>query len=90
MFAYKNGQRGYTDGRWKLIRFPWVDRTLLFDLQNDPNEINNLAVKPEYATKVVDMITLLKNEMGANGDQVPLNVAEPKPAAWAPPVKVKE
>lgn len=41
MFAYRDVQRGYRDERWKLIRYPYVDRTQLFDLQNDPDETKN-------------------------------------------------
>jgi arylsulfatase A-like enzyme len=87
MFAYRNVQRGYTDGRWKLIRYPQVDRTQLFDLQNDPHEATNLADQPEHASKVAELTKLLAKEMQASGDQAPLKVANPAPAEWSPPVR---
>ena len=43
-----DGQRSVTNGRWKIIRYPLIDKTQLFDLQNDPYEIQNLAYIPEY------------------------------------------
>ena len=53
LFAYKSVQRAVCDDRWKLIRYPLVDRTQLFDfdLQVDPDEIVNLASKPNMATR---------------------------------------
>jgi arylsulfatase A-like enzyme len=38
--------------RWKLIRYPKVDRVQLFDLMNDPAERENLAGEPKYAALV--------------------------------------
>jgi arylsulfatase A-like enzyme len=36
------GQHAIRDDRWKLIRYPQVNRTQLFDLQSDPQERNDL------------------------------------------------
>ncbi len=36
--AYEDVQRAIRDDRWKLIRYPKINRTQLFDLQNDPHE----------------------------------------------------
>jgi len=89
MFAYRNVQRGYRDERWKLIRYPQVDRTQLFDLQNDPDERTNLADRPEHTARVATMTSALEAEMRRLGDKAPLHVADPKPAAWTPPAKRK-
>jgi hypothetical protein len=35
VFTYKNVQHAVCDAHWKLIRYPQVDRTQLFDLQSD-------------------------------------------------------
>ncbi len=40
--AYRDCMRMATDGRYKLIYYPHIDRTQLFDLANDPYEINDL------------------------------------------------
>ena len=40
---------------FKLIVYPKIDKVLLFDMEKDPEEINNLADTPEYAEKVTSM-----------------------------------
>ena len=87
--AYRNGQRAIRDDRWKLIRYPLVDRTQLFDLSADPLELNNLAEKPEHAAKVAQLTASLEKEMSRYADQHPLKVANPKPSAWSPPARGK-
>src|SRR5262249_12414662 len=42
MLAYLDKQRAIRDARWKLIRYPAVDVTQLFDLHADPDETRNL------------------------------------------------
>lgn len=85
MFAYKNVQRALRDERWKLIRYPQVDRTQLFDLQSDPHETKNLADNPAHTAKIAELTALLEGEMSRFGDTAPLTVADPKPAQWSPP-----
>jgi hypothetical protein len=72
--AYRNCQRAIRDDRWKLIRYPLVDRTQLFDLTNDPHELVNLADKPEHAAKVTEMTVLLTQEMTRHADKFPLTI----------------
>jgi arylsulfatase A-like enzyme len=85
MFAYMKGQRAVRDDRWKLIRYPLIDRTQLFDLEADPSETNNLASQPAQAAKVAELVALLEKEMKHDGDTATLTVANPKPAEWSPP-----
>jgi arylsulfatase A-like enzyme len=81
--GYRDGQRAIRDQRWKLMRYPLINVTHLFDLQNDPYEMNDLsAQQPE---KVKAMMALLENEMKRCDDPIPLVVDNPKPAAWTPP-----
>ncbi len=87
LLAYRNVQRALRDDRWKLIRYPQVDRTQLFDLREDPHETVNLVDKPEQAGRIREMTTLMKTEMDAFGDTAPLQVASPKPAEWTPPAR---
>ena len=84
MFAYKDVQRAVRDSRWKLIRYPQVDRTQLFDLQADPCETTNLASQPGQAGKIAELTALLEKEMQHDGDTAPLSVQNPKPADWTP------
>ncbi|MBI5769203.1 MAG: sulfatase-like hydrolase/transferase [Verrucomicrobia bacterium] len=83
--AYRDVQRAIRDDRWKLIRYPQVDRTQLFDLSTDPLELNNLSADPAHAARVTAMTALLRTEMERYADAAPLTVANPKPAAWTPP-----
>ena len=85
LFAYQRVQRAARDDRWKLIRYPLVNKTQLFDLQSDPFEITNLAEKPQLAAKVAELMALLARQQKEFGDTAPLTVENPKPAAWSPP-----
>ena len=85
MFAYRNVQRALRDDQWKLIRYPQIDRTQLFDLRADPHELTNLAERPEHAARVASMSNTLAAEMQRLGDSATLAVANPKPAVWSPP-----
>lgn len=46
-FSYKEFQLAVRDQRWKLIYYPKVDVTQLFDLEADPQETKDLAGEPE-------------------------------------------
>ena len=57
----------------KLIYFPKDDRYELFDLQNDPNEMKNLAGNPEYRETLKKMQQKLadaKKEVGDNDQDI--------------------
>ncbi len=83
--AYKNCQRAVCNRRWKLIRYPLVNVTQLFDLNADPRELSNLADLPEHASTLREMTALLEHEMKTYGDAAPLLVANPAPSKWEPP-----
>ena len=88
MFGYKTIQKALSDGRWKLIRYPHVDRTQLFDLQSDPYETKDLSALPEHAERIKTMLAKLGTEMKADGDNDPLTAAKIVPAEWKAPTKV--
>ena len=85
MFAYRNIQRAFRDERWKLIRYPHIDRNQLFDLKADPHERTNLADRPEHATRVASMTAALAAEMKRLDDPGTLMLPNPKHATWTPP-----
>lgn len=85
IFAYQNVQRALREDRYKLIRYPQVDRTQLFDLVNDPDERTDLSAQPEHAARVTAMTSALAAELKHLGDTLPLTVATPQAAAWTPP-----
>ncbi|HET6575950.1 MAG TPA: sulfatase-like hydrolase/transferase [Fimbriiglobus sp.] len=79
--AYKDVQRAVRRGDWKLIRYPKVDVTQLFDLKADPDELKSLAADPAQANRVREMMSLLGKEQKRYADKAPLTVANPRPAA---------
>jgi arylsulfatase A-like enzyme len=83
--SYIKVQRAVRDDRYKLIRYPNVNVTQLFDLQNDPDEMHNLAADPAQQERVTAMLTRLKSLQANYNDDLPLEVANPQPAAWTPP-----
>lgn len=83
--SYLSIQRAIRDERWKLIRYPQVNVTQLFDLQADPDEMNNLADDPAQRERVQSMLSRLKDSQPTWGDTAPLTVSNPKPATWSPP-----
>ncbi|MGB5263808.1 MAG: sulfatase-like hydrolase/transferase [Lutimonas sp.] len=50
--AYLNVQRMIRKDGFKLIVYPEINKILLFDLKNDPEEMVNLSNEKEYAKKV--------------------------------------
>ena len=83
--AYMDSQRSVRDGRWKLIRFPRINRTLLFDLADDPHETKDLATDPAQKQRVAQMMTMLAAEQKRYGDTAALTSPEPAPAEFVPP-----
>jgi len=83
--AYRNCQRALRDERWKLIRYPLVDKTQLFDLQADPVEMNDLSARPEHAERVKTMLERLKKLQQEFDDPATLTVTTPKSPEWTPP-----
>ncbi len=79
--AYRDVQRAVRRGRWKLIRYPQVNVTQLFNLKEDPHEVHNLADDPAHHDVVREMWALLEAEQKRFDDTQPLRVAHPQPAA---------
>ncbi|MCL7762586.1 sulfatase-like hydrolase/transferase [Polaribacter sp. Z014] len=53
--AYLNLQRMIRKDGFKLIVYPEIEKVLLFDLKNDPEEMNDLATNAKYKDKVKKM-----------------------------------
>jgi arylsulfatase A-like enzyme len=79
--AYRDVQRAVRYGDWKLIRYPQVDVTQLFNLAEDPYETRDLSGEPGHADRVADMLARLKSQQEQWDDALPLVVDDPKPAA---------
>ena len=72
MTAYRGTQRSVRDGRWKLIYYSKLRHTQLFDLQEDPHELNNLAADSSYRARKAAMMDSLKMLHGRFDDAYPL------------------
>jgi len=79
--AYKDVQRSIRDDRWKLIRYPKIGRTQLFDLAADPYETKDLAGDPVNTGRVREMMNRLAEAQKQYGDPAPLSVPDPAPGA---------
>ncbi len=66
--AYKKVQRAIRVGRWKLIHYPAIIRTQLFDLQDDPQETTDLADHPDHQGTRLDLLMKLEAERVAAAD----------------------
>jgi arylsulfatase A-like enzyme len=67
VFAYRNVQRAVETPEWKIIRYPHVNRTQLFNLQADPNEMHDLAGDDQYAARLKEMSALLESKLSEAG-----------------------
>ena len=64
--AYLMLQRSIRTDQYKLIFYPQAKKILLFDLENDPEEMNNLAELDSYKTLIKSMandLQTLQKEM---------------------------
>ena len=72
--GYLNLQRMVRMGDFKLIKYPEVPVTLLFNLKEDPNEMKNLAENPEYASVIEKLETRLRILQKETGDTLDLGI----------------
>lgn len=76
--SYAKGQRAVVEPRWKLIRYPLIDREQLFDLQNDPTEMDDLIGDEKYADHRKRLLAKLAASHAAVDDPDPLTVDDPR------------
>ena len=76
---YRDVMRAVRDDRYKLIVYPNVNYRQLFDLADDPDELDNLISDPEHTETAVRLEALLEGWQTAMGDTVPLSVPDPAP-----------
>jgi arylsulfatase A-like enzyme len=100
--VYRNTVRAVRDKEWKLIRYPERYYTQLFNLKEDPLEINNLAENAKYQSKVDDMMKLISDWQKETGDTAVLEsksklsmeydptIFKQKPDQWQPEYTLKK
>ncbi|MDA0197047.1 MAG: sulfatase-like hydrolase/transferase [Bacteroidetes bacterium] len=74
--TYKAFQRMIRSDEYKLIIYPEVKKIQLFDLINDPKEMNNLAGKEEYENVKKEMMQQLLLKQKELGDYLVLDPVE--------------
>ena len=77
--AYRNIQRAVRDERWKLIVYPQINKTQIFDLESDPIEMHDLAGEPRHAGEVARLTRLLAEQQILTDDKQLLTSEQPKP-----------
>jgi arylsulfatase A-like enzyme len=68
--AYMNLQRMVCADGFKLIHYPKIDRTLLYNLESDPLEMNDLAEQPQYAATIEKLKKKLGEVQKEIGDEL--------------------
>lgn len=77
--SYRHIQRSVRDRQYKLIRYPQINYTQLFDLKADPYEQHDLADDPDQAERVASYLQKLADLQKEFDDSLPLTSANPKP-----------
>lgn len=80
--AYRSLQRAVRDDRWKLIAYPPINKSQLFDLKTDPYELKDLASDPAHAADLARLTRTLQSEQASFGDSISLTNAHPAPAEF--------
>ena len=78
--AYKDLHRAVRRGRWKLIRYPQINKTQLFDLSADPHERKDLSAEAACAGTVKALLALMAQQQKLFGDTQALSSEQPRPA----------
>jgi arylsulfatase A-like enzyme len=87
--AYIDVQRAVRDDRWKLIIYPQINKTQLFDLKNDPAELHDLTNDPHWTNEVKRLTALLRHWQNQLDDTQPLSSAKPLAPEFTFPIEAK-
>jgi arylsulfatase A-like enzyme len=88
--TYRNSVRAVRDIEWKLIRYPQRDYTQLFNLKDDPLEINNVASEAANQSRVEEMMTLLSSWQKETGDTAVLTSKSILPMEYDPAIFIQK
>ena len=73
--AYRNTQRMIRTTKWKMLIYPSINRVRLFNRQNDPQEMNDLAEDPSSIPTMKKLFAEFKKLQQAQGDTMNLDPA---------------
>jgi len=74
--AYRHFQRMVRSQNYKLIYYPMIKRTQLFDMKADPLEMHDLSELPQYQQQIQTMMIELENWKSIVDDPLDLNAPE--------------
>ena len=77
--AYRNVQRALRTEAWKLIRYTQINKSQLFDLSTDPDELHDLAGRSDQKAILERLTAQLTDEQRRVGDTLPLSTDKPAP-----------
>ena len=80
--AYRQFQRSVRDVRWKIIVYPHINKTQLFDLANDPHEVKDLSSDATHSKTIERLTGMLKDWQQKLGDKQALTSEKPLPAEF--------
>lgn len=83
--AYRDLQRAVRDEQFKLIRYPKINKTQLFDLRSDPDEMRDLSRNSAQSGRIDRMMNELRRWQKELGDTTPLSVEYPQSEHFTPP-----
>jgi arylsulfatase A-like enzyme len=83
--SYKEVQRSVRDKRWKLITYPQINKSQLFDLQTDPDETTNLFDQSACQIHSDRLLATMKAWQKKVGDTSPLASTAPQDATFNVP-----
>ena len=74
--SYRHFQRMARNQRYKMIYYPMLKKTVLFDLQSDPWELNDISEQPGSASiiahlsKELDRLKVMTEDTLTNDDPI--------------------
>ncbi len=76
--GYLSVQRAVTEGDYKLMLFPKIQKVLLFNVKEDPLEMKNLADEPKNKPLIKKLFAKLLELQQQTGDSLDLKKVYPK------------
>ncbi len=73
--AYLQGQRMVTYGDYKMILYPSISKAILYNIANDPQELNDLADQKKHQPTLSKLFAKLQELQKETGDELDLTAA---------------